>query len=202
MKTIKDLSADELADYAFHVFLHSGRHAMGAGLIYRCLELDQYHPLGLRCLSDFLDWNGSESVSALVLEYLIDNNLAKTQESQAELERLLFTCKWVWGFSKHKSGDTQLSGTEFENEDDFAIDLKGYAQFKQSTFNMAGTWEGVLKGAHNLIGVYGGVAHSPSLTETHTPVDMLGITDFTAKPEYTEFLGLDTSQLEQVKQGG
>lgn len=199
MKKIKDLNADELADYAFYVFLHSGRQAMGAGLIYRCLELDKNNPFGLRCLSDFLDWRGSESISALILEYLIENKLPKTPESQKEIEKLLFTCKWVWGFSKHKSGNTQLSGEDFENEADFNVDEEGYQAFKQSTFDQVGDWNKVLKGAHNIIGLYGAVTSSPTIKETDSPADTLKNNDFSVKPEYKQFLELDTLQLEQVK---
>eukprot|EP01041_Mallomonas_annulata_P032156 gene32156-54589_t len=44
---IKDLTADELAEYALYVFILSGRNNMGAGLIYRCLQLNPQHPGGL-----------------------------------------------------------------------------------------------------------------------------------------------------------
>ncbi len=201
MKRVKDLNADELADYAFHVFLHTGRHAIRAGLIYRCIELDKNNPLGLRCLSDFLDWRGSESISALILEYLIENKLPKTPESINELEKLLFTCKWVWGFSKHKSGTTDLSGDEFEDQDAFEVDIKSYKDFTQNTFEVAGDWSTLLRGAHNLIGSYAGLVSSPSLKETDSPIDIIRITDFSTNVEFVNFLEHDTSQLEEIKQG-
>ena len=198
-KKVKDLNADELADYAFYLFIHTGRHAIGAGLIYRCIELDQNNPLGLRCLSDFLDWRGSESISALILEYLIQNKLSKTPENQKEIERLLFTCKWVWGFSKHKSGKTQLSGDEFDDEDAFEVNTAGYNDFKQSTFETVGDWDTFLKGAHNLIGCYAGVVSSPTLKETDSPVNTIRINDFSTNSEYVEFLENDTMQFERIK---
>lgn len=199
MKKIKDLNADELADYAFHVFLYSGRHAMGAGLIYRCIELDKNNPLGLRCLSDFLDWRGSESMSALILEHILQNKLYPTPENEKDIKRLLFTCMWVWGFSKHKSGKTQLSGNEFDNPDAFEIDEKGYHEFKTRTLEAVGTWENLFKSAHHLIGIYAGVVHSPTLTETDTFIDTIQKTDFSVTDNYNRFLEQDTSPLERIR---
>lgn len=199
MKKIKDLNADELADYAFHVFLYSGRHAMGAGLIYRCIDLDKNNPLGLRCLSDFLDWRGSESMSALILEHILQNKLYPTPENEKDIKRLLFTCKWVWGFSKHKSGKTQLSGNEFDNPDAFEIDEKGYHEFKTRTLEAVGTWENLFKSAHHLIGIYAGVVHSPTLTETDTFIDTIQKTDFSVTDNYNRFLEQDTSPLERIR---
>ena len=199
MNKIKDLNADELADYAFHVFLYSGRHAMGAGLIYRCIELEQNNPMGLRCLSDFLDWRGSESMSALILEYIIQNKLPRTPKDEKDIERLLFTCKWAWGFSKHKSGKTQLSGNEFENVNAFEIDEKGYTEFKKITFETVGTWENLLKAAHNLIGIYAGVVYSPTLKETDTFIETIQKSDFSVKDNYKRFLEQDTLQLERIR---
>lgn len=199
MKKIKDLNADELADYAFHVFLYSGRHAMGAGLIYRCIELDKNNPLGLRCLSDFLDWRGSESMSALILEHILQNKLYPTPENEKDIKRLLFTCMWVWGFSKHKSGKTQLSGNEFDNPDAFEIDEKGYHEFKTRTLEAVGTWENLFRSAHHLIGIYAGVVHSPTLTETDTFIDTIQKTDFSVTDNYNRFLEQDTSPLERIR---
>lgn len=200
MKKVKDLNADELADYAFYVFVHTGRHATGAGLIYRCIELDKNNPLGLRCLSDFLDWRGTESISALILEHLIQNRLSKTPENQQELERLLFTCKWVWGFSKHRSGETNLTGNEFEDENAFEINVAGYEDFKQSTFEAVGNWDHLLRGAHHIIGLYAGLVSSPTLTETDSMIDTIQKNDFSTTAEYDPFLELDAQQFEEIKQ--
>ena len=115
MEKIKDLTASQLADFALNMFIHQGRHQIMAALIYRCLELDPRHPLGLRCLSDFLDWKGSESVSAIILEYIIQNNIPTSESSLKEHEQLLFRSKWVWGFSKHISGQTNLSMADFDD---------------------------------------------------------------------------------------
>lgn len=198
MRLIKDLSADQLAGFAFTVFVHSGRNDTGAKLIYRCLELEKEHPLGLRNLSDFLAWRGSESVSAIVLQHILDQKLSKSSEEHKELEKLLFISKWSWGFIKHKSGKTQLSATDFEDFNDFTIDEEDYYYFVNRAIESAGSRSNVLTGAFNLIGLYGGIVFSPSIQQNHTPLDFLKFNDFTTNDKYSDFLNSSTESLVQT----
>lgn len=198
MKQIKDLTADELAEYALYVFILSGRHQMGAALIYRCLELEPKHPAGLRNLSDFLDGKGSEMISAVVMEYLIKHYQGPA-ERKKEYEDILFLSKWAWGFSKHHSGQTELGADDFVDQTQFTTDDAAYDLFLEVPLSIAGTAEKVVQGAHNLVGVYAGGLHSPSLIETHKPIDILLLNDFEKTPAYTEFLELDVRRFEEAK---
>lgn len=188
MQKIKDLNPDQLAQLAHKSFIESGRNYKCARLIYRCLELDPQHALGLRCLSDFLDWRGSEPISAVILEHLLDNGILQNIEEIVEHQRLWLICKFVWGFSKHNSGETQLAPTAFDEPADFEIDSEAYQAFVQRAIDAAGSREQVLKGAVNMIGIYGDNLLSPSLAETATPLDTLKLDDFVLKPDYGLFL--------------
>lgn len=197
-QTIQDLTADELAEYALYVFILSGRNQMGAALIYRCLELEPYHSAGLRNLSDFLDGQGSEMLSAVVMEYLIGHYQGPA-ERKKEYEDILFLSKWVWGFSKQRSGQTQLSADDFDDKTQFESDEAAYNLFLETPVSIAGSPERVIHGARNLLGVYGGVLRSPSLIETHKPIDILLLDDFEKTPQYDTFLQMDTQKLQEAK---
>ncbi len=198
-RKIVELNPDELADYAFKIFVLTGKNIMMARLIYRCLELDSNHPLGLRCLTDFLDRRGTEALSSVVLEYIIENNIPKTATSLNEHKTLLFRSKYFWGFSKHKNGNTNLGLDDFENRDQFIVNDQAYEDFINEAITAAGSKIEVINGAHNIIGLIGEVMFSPSIIGNHTSIEMLGFSDFEKLDAYDNFLQESTKKLEEVE---
>src|SRR5215470_11108234 len=122
MTTIAELSADQLAEHALNIFISQGRHVEGARVIYRALKLNPRHPLALRSLSDLHAQPGTEQFAAVVLEYALSRDCNLPQPEWRKLDDLRFLDIWSWGFSRHKSGSTDLEGAAFQTRDDFVVD--------------------------------------------------------------------------------
>lgn len=128
-RTFDLLTADELAEHAFNVYLSQGRHPLGARLIYRALELSPSHSLALRCLFDLLNQDGMQVFSAITLEYALLYADHDTIEELHAFEELLFMAKWSWGFSHHCSGKKDLHPKDFKNRHDFNHNELQYNDF-------------------------------------------------------------------------
>ena len=196
MKKIKNLTATELARYASNVFLYVGRNSICATLIYRCLELEPNHPVGLRALSDFFDQEGTEALSAIVLEYLIEAQLSLTPEAEQENKQLLFQAKWWWGFAKHKSGNTNLSAEELMKHEDFEVSEEQYQTFIGGLIEGLGSKKAVVENSVKLLGIYGGIINGDVISENDTLLDILKRNDLNLNGEYETYLNESTEELE------
>ncbi len=127
--TFNTLSADELAEHAFNVYLSQGRHPLGARLIYRALELAPSHTLALRCLFDLLNHDGMQVFSAITLEYALLYADHDAIEELHAFEEMLFIAKWSWGFSQHCSGKKDLHPKDFKNRHEFNCNELRYKEF-------------------------------------------------------------------------
>src|SRR2546428_4925356 len=81
MPLIKDLSASQLARHASNVFLFQGRHVIGGRLLYHALVLNPREGEALHGLSDFHDHEGTQELSAVVME---EGLAPETGPSEAE----------------------------------------------------------------------------------------------------------------------
>lgn len=157
MARIKDLTAPQLARHAFNVFMLQGRHVVGARLTYHALVLDPREGDALRCLSDLHDTKGTEQLSAVVLEYALSLEGAISDPQRKELDELLFMSKWMWGLSRHESGQTNLGRDDFRDRSRFHVDEAKYQEFLAPVIALGGSLEGAFRGAHTLAGAMGGL---------------------------------------------
>src|SRR2546425_11920911 len=106
MPLIKDLSASQLARHASNVFLFQGRHVIGGRLLYHALVLNPREGEALRGLSDFHDHEGTQELSAAVIEYTLapENGLSETGRTTIYATR--FRAISSWGVCRHDRGPT------------------------------------------------------------------------------------------------
>ena len=145
MTRIADLNADQLAHHALNIFIAQGRHVEGARVIYRALQLDPHHPAALRCLSDFLAHQGTEPFAAATLEHALSGAVPLNDDARRMLDDLRFLDIWSWGFSRHVSGETNLSSEAFKNREDFLFDGPAYAAFLNTVTEPAGSLQGAFQ---------------------------------------------------------
>src|SRR2546425_8871911 len=88
MPLIKDLSASQLARHASNVFLFQGRHVIGGRLLYHALVLNPREGEALHGLSDFHDHEGTQELSAVVVEEAL---APETRRLEAERTTLHIT---------------------------------------------------------------------------------------------------------------
>ncbi|MGG2103779.1 hypothetical protein [Stenotrophomonas sp. NRRL B-14846] len=100
-------------------------------MIYRALQLDTHHPGALRCLSDFLAHEGTEPFAAATLEHALSGAVPLDDDARRMLDDLRFLDIWSWGFSRHVSGEANLSGEAFQQRDDFVFDGPGLCGLPQ-----------------------------------------------------------------------
>ncbi|MES2823230.1 MAG: hypothetical protein V4732_06500 [Pseudomonadota bacterium] len=196
---IKQLNANQLARHAFNVFLFSGRHVTGAKLIYRALELDSHNAVALRNLSDFMDAPGTETFSAVALEYALCESTGIVGEPRKILDDVLFLAKWSWSFSKHNSGNPHLGKEAFSDREAFTVDQVRYKQFLDQTIIHAGSLENAFRAAHLLCGILAGFF-------THKLGGKVGIEEsfhadrFIRAPIYQEWLESSTEELDALEE--
>jgi hypothetical protein len=187
MSSISTLSAENLATHAFNIFLTQGRHIEGARMIYRALRLEPQHPLALRCLSDFHANEGTEQFSAVTLEYALSESCGIKGPYHQVLDDLRFLSIWSWGFSKHRSGSTNLDGAAFQTRDNFVFDATGYKNFVDGLVGRCGSLELAYQASHCLTGVMAGfLKHkskpSPAIEDVADP------TQFVETDAYAQWL--------------
>jgi hypothetical protein len=178
MSSISTLSSENLATHAFNIFLTQGRHIEGARIIYHALKLHPQNPVALRCLSDFHAKEGTEQFSAVTLEYALSEACGIQGPYRQVLDDLRFLSIWSWGFSKHKSGSTNLDGAAFQTRDDFVFDATGYKSFVDGVVGRCGTLESACNASHCLTGVMAGFLRhiskpNPAIDEVIDPTQFI-----------------------------
>jgi hypothetical protein len=87
-------------------------------------------PLGSNdLLSDFLDIEGGQALSAVVLEYGCSPEARLSAESRAVLEEARFHALWSWGLYCHVSGNPTFSDADFADRSQFILDNDRYQAF-------------------------------------------------------------------------
>lgn len=199
MPAIADLTAPALARHANSVFIFSGRHQIGARLVYRALQLDPYEPGALRALSDILDYNGTQPLSGLVLEYALAPDSPLSEKDRAELDDLRFLAMWSWAFSKHKSASTTLDAAAFKDHSQFIVDHVGYREFLQPTLEQAVSLENAFLAARTLMGAMGQLLMHKTLGSA-APIEEIFHPDcFVETSVYAEWLQSDTGLLDALE---
>lgn len=199
MTRIADLSADQLAHHALNIFIAQGRHVEGARVIYHALRLDPDHPGALRCLSDFLAHQGTEPFAAVTLEHALSGAVPLSEDARETLDNLRFLDIWSWGFSRHNSGETNLSGEAFRHREDFVFDGASYAGFLNTVTEPAGSLQAAFLAAHRICGLMSGLLRHP---EKDNPAfdDVLRSADLVETDAYPQWLASPTDDLEALDQ--
>lgn len=196
---IGDLSSQELARYATIVFLHQGRHVLGARLTYHALALDPRNGPALRALSDLLDSKGTEHLAGLVMEYALAPETKVSGSPRAEIDDLRFFSLWTWGFSKHKSGSASLTAEDFKGRTQFVVDEERYRNSLAPWITEAGGLVEAFKGAHTLIGAMGGLLEHKTLGGRATAEESFHPERFVRTKEYDRWLREKTKPLDALE---
>lgn len=197
-KTIEELSARELARHAFNVFLFVGRHTTGMRLTYRALELDDREPLAIRCLSDLLDGEGTEILSAIALEYGLAPSTGISGPAWSELDDLRFLSKWTWKFSTHKSGNPHLAGDAFKIRQDFDVDHAKYQAWLED-FLGTDSLESGFRRVHTFAGAVGGLLTPVDSSAPKGAAYTVRPEQFTQGPEYKSWLKESSTELDALE---
>lgn len=196
--TFAQLSADQLAEHAMNIFITQGRHIEGSRVIYRALQLDIQQPVAMRCLSDFLAYEGTETFAAAVLEYALSPACTLSDETRKTLDDLLFLSIWSWGLSSHKSGESNLGGDAFDKREDFTLDQEAYDKFIGSLVSRTGSLEQAYQSAITLCGSIAGF-----LQHNSKPVpdlaDCFDRANFTITPVYEQWLAESPEPVDELK---
>lgn len=199
MTRIADLNADQLAHHALNIFIAQGRHVEGARVIYRALQLDPHHPGALRCLSDFLAHQGTEPFAAVTLEHALSGAFPLDDDARRMLDDLRFLDIWSWGFSRHASGEANLSGEAFKNREDFVFDGPAYAAFLNTVTEPAGSLQGAFQAAVRICGLMSGLLRHP---QKDNPAfdDVLRSSTLIETEAYPAWLASPTDDLDALDQ--
>ncbi len=200
MNKIKHLNADQLARHARNVFISGGRQKIGAALIYRCLEMDPRHVLGLRCLSDMLDTDGTEHFSAAILEYILNGAGELTADERREIDDLLFLSKWTWGFAAHVDDRGDLKREDFQDRSKFKTDEAAYQAFLKELRGQVDDDETLMRGAHVLVGVLAGILKSRERGNAATMDSIFGDEIYDRDASYHEFMDQSTDDLDKLRE--
>src|SRR3989475_13064731 len=119
MPLIKDLSASQLARHASNVFLFQGRHVIGGRLLYHALVLNPREGEALHGLSDFHDHEGTQELSAGVMEDALAPETGLSEAERTLIDATRFRAIWRWGFSHPHRGQTNLGLDYFQNRAPF-----------------------------------------------------------------------------------
>src|SRR2546427_3042790 len=122
MPLIKDLSAPQLARHASNVFLFQGRHVIGGRLLYHALVLNPREGEALRGLSDFHDHEGTQELSAVVMEYALAPETGLSEPERTLIDATRFRAIWSWGVSRPDTGQTTLGLNDFQHRSPFPIE--------------------------------------------------------------------------------
>lgn len=156
-RRVKDLTINELADYASTGYALYGLTPFTASIAYQGLKLDFQNVSLLQVMADLLVENEPPQLSACVYEYLYLNQNKMTSKQKRYLDASYASAMWIWGLSKRKDGskDTQMSS--FYDSSLFEFNTTGYKAMIASVVSVAGNLDAALKGVHRLLGYYGGL---------------------------------------------
>lgn len=196
---IEKLSAQQIARHAFNVFLFSGRHQTGARLIYHALRLDRANAEALRCLSDLLDADGTQTFSGVVLEYALSEEAGIAGAARTELDDLRFLAKWSWGFSRHKSGNPHLGQEDFADRTTFVVDEDRYQEFLAQILKPAGSLSNGFIAAHTLCGAMAGFLVHRDFGGKVDIGESVHPERFAETPAYLEWLKTPTDELDALE---
>src|SRR2546426_2428991 len=107
MPLIKDLSASQLARHASNVFLFQGRHVIGGRLLYHALVLNPREGEALHGLSDFHDHEGTQELSAVVMEDALAPENGRSEPGRTLIDSKRVAAIWSWGVSRPLRGVNQ-----------------------------------------------------------------------------------------------
>jgi hypothetical protein len=198
-QNIEQLNVQQVARHAFNVFLFSGRHQTGARLIYHALRIDSKNPEALRCLSDFLDTEGTQVFSGAVLEYALSESTGIKGDDRKTLDDLRFLAKWSWGFSLHKSNNPHLAQDAFANRALFIVDEARYQAFLAELITRAGSLDKAFTAAHTLCGAMAGFLTHRELGGEAGINESISPEKFLITPTYAEWLKSSTSELDALE---
>lgn len=170
----------------------------GMRLAYLALELNAKEPLGLRCLSDLFDNEGTEILSAIVLEYALAPSTGLPEPVWRELDDLRFLAKWSWKFSRHKTGNPHLSGEAFKVRSDFEVDEDKY-QAWLADFLGSDTLNEGFKRAHTFAGAVCGLLIPKDSSTVMGAVYTVSAEQFIQGPEHALWLKTDTSEFDALE---
>lgn len=196
---IADLTPAQLARHATNVFLFEGRHIVGARLIYHALALDPHQGEAMRALSDFLDQDGTENLSAAVMEYALTPASGIDAGARPGIEECLFRSKWWWGMSKHDSGLTSLEDKDFADRSHFIPNEPRYREWLGFVLDRAGSLANAFRGAHTLVGALAGLLAHREKGKKATLEEIFQPERFARTPAYDEWLAGDTAALDELE---
>jgi hypothetical protein len=144
-----------------------------------------------------LDKN-TKPFAAAALEYAIDRKSDISIEDKAAIEDLLFSAKWSWGFSRHKSGEANLTPDDFKDRAAFKVDRSKYRNFLDKAVRPARSLENAVRSARILCGLIGGIVEHRSKGESVLISDTYRHDQFKRSTGYAEFLRGSADNLESM----
>jgi hypothetical protein len=196
---IHQLSPQQVARHAFNVFLFSGRHQTGAKLIYHALNINPKNADALRCLSDFMDADGTQVFSGVVLEYALSESTGIAGEDRRMLDDLRFLAKWSWGFSRHQSGTPHLGQEAFADRSAFVVEEDRYGEFLTQVIDPAGSLQNGFKAAHTLCGAMAGFLTHQKFGGEAGIEESMHPDRFSQTSAYAEWLKTSTDELDALE---
>jgi len=156
MIQIAQLSAAQLAHYAWQELATNGISKEGCRFIYHSLVLEENEPDGLGILSHYFDTDHLEGFSAAILEYACSSACPISREHKLKYDEARFKAKWFWGFSQRKDGQKWLRTIDFENRSDFIVDEERYQEWLiKPLMAKGGSLRNIVEAAHTFMGCVG-----------------------------------------------
>jgi hypothetical protein len=151
---VKDLSSDELADYAQAGYIAFDFNPITARLLFHGLLENPNHIGLLQTTADALV-EDSPALSAVVFEYLYAAELGMSEEQRATLDTMYSSAMWVWGLSRKTDGSQEIESEDFQNPSLFTYDEEGYRELFADFVAEAGSIERAVRGVQVILGLYG-----------------------------------------------
>jgi len=199
MPLIKDLSASQLARHASNVFLFQGRHVIGGRLLYHALVLNPREGEALHGLSDFHDHEGTQELSAVVMEYALAPETGLSEPERTLIDATRFRAIWSWGFSRHDSGQTNLGLNDFQDRSRFRVDQDRYKAFMEPVIQLGGSHEGAFRGAHTMAGAMSGLLVHRQHGRKSSFEEIFHPDRYERTPLYEEWLREETTDLDALE---
>lgn len=198
-QTAEQLDAGQLARHASNVFIFLGRHPDWGRLIFHALELDPRHPEALRGLADFFNAPGTEVFAGIVLEYALRVAEPLDDAARKLLLDQRFLTMWSLGYSRHRSGSTQLTQADFADPSMFIVDEDGYRKYLDQVRVPSGSLEADFRAAHTLCGALSGfLAHRDGMTQVGLE-QVLHPEQFEKTAAYETWLHYDVAELDALE---
>jgi hypothetical protein len=183
---IKDLSPDQLAEYAHNGWVNSGLTPKSWRLVYLGLSKDLHHARLLQLMADtFVEL--AILPPAITFKFMQSHHVELDEWRQQVFDLMFASAMWTWGLSTRKDGGKITRLEEFENPDLFDTDRSKLDELIQPMIDHYG---GLLEAMIYPLIVLGfnAAAILPKNPDQLDQMDHPVMADFKPHPDYLEFL--------------